>query len=423
MRVLVVDDDEASRYLAAALLKAHGHDVVEARDGREALDKARGGGIDIVVSDILMPVMDGYTFLREWKADASLSAAPVIFYTASYTEPEDRRFAERLGADVFMVKPQEPEVFVATVEDTFTRSGGETIGSKPPELRRESDVLRDYSARIVAKLEQKVVELDGANRDLTRTVGVLSDEVEVKEALIEQLTADADETRRVEEMKSGFVSMVSHELRTPLTSVIGYTDLLEQMDTPENIGLFHQFLGKIHDSADRMRSLVDNLLDVSRIQTGPVRPELESVDAAEFVKAEVGWTQVPAGRSVHFTGQSGGCRIFVDRSRLGRAIRHLIGNALKYSPDGGDVEVSVSYDEEYLRIAVADEGIGIAPGELAHVFDRFVQADMSDTRSFGGIGVGLYLARQTVEAHRGLIEVVSTEGEGSVFTIVLPVIA
>jgi signal transduction histidine kinase len=105
---------------------------------------------------------------------------------------------------------------------------------------------------------------------------------------------------------------------------------------------------------------------------------------------------------------------------MDRVLTHLVANAVKYSPDGGDVTVRVSSAGDLVRIEVADHGIGIDPVDVEHVFDRFTQADMSDTRSFGGIGVGLYLARQTIEAHRGRLEVTSAPGEGSSFAVLLP---
>ena len=548
MKVLVVDDDDSGRYLLSALLKGHGHEVMEARDGREALEQARSEPPDLVVTDILMPGMDGYTLAREWKADAALCSAPLIFYTASYTDPADRRFAESLGVDGFLVKPLEPDVLMGRIEEAYERHATAQVAARAAEPRAETEILREYSERLVSKLEQKVVELDQANTSLTQALEVLSDEVDVKKTLIEQLTSDivvreraeadlraANETlatvvtasplaivlvdtewqvvvwnpaaerllmwtaaeargrlyppsagegeaefkeaygplmrgevatlerdvhrrradgagvelrvhaaalhgadgavsgilsvfqdvteqRHIEMVKSDFVSMVSHELRTPLTSIIGYSDLLEQIDLRAKPELFHQILGKVRDRGDRMRRLIDDLLAVSQIQSGPLHLDLEAVEVAPFVLEAAEASCMSESHRLVFSAEDDLPTVFIDRSRMGKVIAHIVENAVKYSPDGGDVMVDVVGSDGFVRIAVSDPGIGIEPADREHVFDRFTQVDMSDTRSFGGVGVGLYLAHQTVEAHRGLLEVESTPGEGSTFTIVLPVV-
>jgi PAS domain S-box-containing protein len=213
MRVLVVDDEDAARYLISSLLKGHGYDVVEAVDGKDALDKAREEPVDIVVTDILMPNMDGYQLCREWKADPELARYPLVFYSATYTEPADEKFAESLGADAFFVKPQEPDVLVRLIEEVLERHAHEELGARPAEVREEEAILREYSERLVSKLEQKIVELNKANADLKGALEVLSDEVEVKGQLIEQLTNDlqergaaANELRRANELLQAVVT-------------------------------------------------------------------------------------------------------------------------------------------------------------------------------------------------------------------------
>lgn len=547
MRVLVVDDDDASRYLVSSLVRGHGLDVVEARDGKEALEAARTAPVDLVVTDILMPVMDGYALARAWKADPALAAVPLVFYTASYTEPADRAFAESLGVDGFFVKPQEPETLMGIITDAL--DAGSKATPHAATERNESEVLREYSERLVSKLEQKVVEVNKANDDLRHALEVLSDEVEVKKTLIEKLNTDlamreqaehdlraASETlavivrsspvaiaaldldrrvtvwnpaterllgwteaeavghvyppiagdaeaarlfdeqhgpllsgekdaaqaevrrkrkdgslvdlavnvapirgedgrvtgilsvfedvterRHVETLKSDFVSMVSHELRTPLTSIIGYSDLLEQIDMTKKPELFHQLLGKIRDRGDRMRRLIDDLLSVSQVQSGPLRLELEETDVAQFVRSALDRAEIVPPHTLVFDAVGGLPHAMIDRERIRGVIAHLVGNAVKYAPDGGDVLVSVNGEEGAIRIDVTDQGVGIEPPDLEHVFDRFTQADMSDTRSFGGVGLGLFLAKQTVEAHGGTIAVASVPGEGSTFTVRLPV--
>lgn len=165
-RILIVDDKEENLYYLEALLKGHGFEVDAARHGAEALVKARQVCPDVVISDLLMPVMDGYTLLRHWKSDERLKRAPFIVYTATYTEEEDERLALSLGADAFILKPAEPEDFI----DRLRQVQSEIANSVPPFPKKpqgdEKEILKVYSETLIRKLEEKTLQLEEANRAL-----------------------------------------------------------------------------------------------------------------------------------------------------------------------------------------------------------------------------------------------------------------
>jgi PAS domain S-box-containing protein len=165
-RVLVVDDKVDNIYYLHALLGAHGCGVESARHGAEALLKARQTPPDVVISDLLMPVMDGYTLLRHWKADPRLKDVPFIVYTATYTEPEDEQLALRLGADAFILKPCEPDAFLAQVKEveSHVRAASSTPTKQP--VADELGLLREYNEALVHKLEEKSLQLEKTNRSL-----------------------------------------------------------------------------------------------------------------------------------------------------------------------------------------------------------------------------------------------------------------
>ena len=165
--VLIVDDRSDNRYLLRALLQGHGFAVSEAENGSTALARARTQRPDVIVSDLLMPVMDGYTLLREWKADPGLASIPFIVYTATYTEPRDEKLALDLGADAFIVKPAEPEAFMELVANALARAdeGGRVAASPRAD---ETVVLREYNEVLVAKLEQRSAELEVHVAELQR---------------------------------------------------------------------------------------------------------------------------------------------------------------------------------------------------------------------------------------------------------------
>jgi len=166
-RVLIVDDKEENLYYLRALLSGHGYVVDESRHGAEALVVARSLPPDVVVSDLLMPVMDGYTLLRYWKSDATLRRAPFIVYTATYTEEKDAKLARDLGADAFILKPSEPEDFLAELTAVLSRGTSETEPRRP--VADQEEILQVYSEALIRKLEEKSLQLEDANRRLGRS--------------------------------------------------------------------------------------------------------------------------------------------------------------------------------------------------------------------------------------------------------------
>jgi PAS domain S-box-containing protein len=164
--VLMVDDNEENLYYLSALLRAHGWIAETARDGVEALAKARRQPPALVISDLLMPLMDGYTLLRHWKADDRLSKVPFIVYTATYVEPEDEQLALGLGADAFILKPAEPELFVARVRAVLEQPASlhPTLPQRP--FSDEAGLLREYNETLIRKLERRTLQLEESTRHL-----------------------------------------------------------------------------------------------------------------------------------------------------------------------------------------------------------------------------------------------------------------
>lgn len=173
-RVLIVDDKPENLYLLRVLLQGHGCEVEEARHGAEALVRARQTAPQLVISDLLMPVMDGYMLLRQWKADARLKSIPFIVYTATYTEPGDERLALDLGADAFILKPAEPEPFMARIREVLAKKERGKLPPARAPRSAEQEVLEEYSAVLVRKLEEKALQLEQANRALREQAQLLS---------------------------------------------------------------------------------------------------------------------------------------------------------------------------------------------------------------------------------------------------------
>ena len=157
-RVLIVDDKAENLYLLRALLVGNRMEVDEAKHGVEALEKARSAPPDLIISDLLMPVMDGYTLLRHWKSDERLKAIPFIVYTATYTEPKDERLALDLGADAFILKPAEPRALMACFNDVLAKAQSRELAPARSPSVDEKELQDDYGELLGRKLEQNIVE-------------------------------------------------------------------------------------------------------------------------------------------------------------------------------------------------------------------------------------------------------------------------
>ena len=169
-RVLIVDDKEENLYYLNALLRGNGCEVIPARHGAEALAKARQSPPDVVISDLLMPVMDGYTLLRHWKADPRLKRVPFIVYTATYTEPKDEELALNLGADAFILKPSEPETFMARLRQVQATTSPAVPKEPNQPMGDPSVLLQEYSQILIRKLEEKTLQLEESNRSLQEDI-------------------------------------------------------------------------------------------------------------------------------------------------------------------------------------------------------------------------------------------------------------
>lgn len=236
------------------------------------------------------------------------------------------------------------------------------------------------------------------------------------------LLRDVTREREVERMKSAFLGMAAHELNTPLTTIIGYSELLTTLETAENFSekQRNDYLTLIHDKALALSGLVDDLLDVSRVESGrPLSLDYQGFELDGMIAEVVASYDIEGPHNFIVTIPEAPAKLLADRLRLKQVLDHLISNAVKYSPKGGDVRVNLELLDDKYEMTVEDEGIGMDEGQLVHIFDRFYRADSSDT-AVQGVGLGMSLVRNIVLAHHGDIQVESKLGEGTSVSVTLP---
>jgi len=255
-----------------------------------------------------------------------------------------------------------------------------------------------------------------------REVTAMNEQLLLSATRQHELTETAERANR---LKDDFLATLSHELRTPLTSIIGWSEMLGNPKLDPVTSL--RAIEVIRRNARIQRQMVDDLLDVSRIITGKLRLTVQPVDLATIAIAAIdGLRPAAEAKEIRLQLQldAPAGQVSGDPDRLQQVAWNLISNAIKFTPRGGRVIVSLAHVASHVEVTVSDTGKGIAREFLPHVFDRFRQADATSTRAFGGLGLGLAIVRQLVELHGGTVRVDSAgEGQGSTFTVSLPLAA
>ncbi len=277
---------------------------------------------------------------------------------------------------------------------------------------------RDEVGVLVATFNEMLSGLQRRDADLHRVQAELERRVEERTGLLR----DAEEANR---MKDQFLATLSHELRTPLNAIVGWTALLMQGNlAPDAVA---RAVAVIDRNARAQTKLIEDVLDVSRIVSGKLRLNVRALDLASVVKAAAESVNHAAGAKrirMKLLLEAGTGHVSGDPDRLQQVVWNLLSNAIKFTSAGGTVTARVEQSEDNVTLVVRDDGAGISPEFLPHVFERFRQADASTTRAHGGLGLGLSIVRHLVELHGGTVRVESEgPGRGSTFTVALPFIA
>ncbi len=368
--ILLADDNADMREYIEHLLEKH-YEVEPVADGRLALEAARKRRPDLLLTDVMMPNLDGFGLIAELRADPELQTIPIIVLSARAGEEARVEGMDR-GADDYLIKP-----FSA----------------------------RELFARVRSQL------------DLNRMRGQVAEEREQLLAREREARVAAEEANR---SKDEFLALLGHELRNPLAPIFTALHLMELRKGESN----DRERAIITRQANHLARLVDDLLDISRIKRGNVELKKESLEIATVVAKAIEMASPLIEGRMHFLAvavPSKGLLVEADPARLTQAIANLLTNASKYTEPAGRISISARRDGDEIELRVRDNGIGMTPDLVAHVFDLFYQGTQGIDRSLGGLGIGLSIVRNLVTLHGGSVTATSAgPGRGSEFTIRLP---
>jgi len=553
IKILIVDDIRENLYLLETILKHDGYDVVSAKNGVEALEKLKKDSVDLIVSDILMPKMDGFQLCRECKSDNKLRKIPFIFYTATYTEKKDKEFALNLGAEAFIVKPTKPDVFLKTVEALIDRyKKGSLIAPKKP-IKKKSVYLAEYSKRLIKKLgrkmlglEEEVIKRKKAENALRKAYDGL--EIKVKERTVElakiltevsrekdkvdailysigdgvfvvdidykiilfnraaanisgfsvkeaigkkyskilrfvhvkdkkindrfvketvascQVSKMSNDTslirkdckripvansaaplkdengkvigcvvvfrditkeREIDRMKTEFVSLASHQLRTPLTTINWFAEMLLAGDVGKVNKAQKNYLEKVYHGSQRMVTLVNAFLNVSRIELGTLAIEPEPTNLVKLAESVLDEFRLQIKDKKIKIEKNYGKRlpsINVDPKLMRIVFQNLLNNAVKYTPSKSEVRLDITKQKQDILIKIADTGYGIPKHQQSKIFTKLFSADNIKEKNTDGTGLGLYVVKAIIDQSGAKIWFESEENKGTTFYVSLPLL-
>lgn len=403
--ILNVEDTPENRILVQRILMSEGYEVIDATTALEGIEKAVKNQPDLILMDINLPDLDGFTAVTRIRSFDHLRDVPILALTARNVS-DDRDRAKAIGCDGYLNKPIDFDELITEVARHLE------MGHREEEtITKREYYLQEQSVALIEKLEQKIVELEEAYVRL----------------------------KHVDEAKSNFISVASHELRTPLTVIHSYTQMLQSLPAFQNDETASELLSGVLKGTERLHEIMNDMLSVIRMELTENTVNFAPVSVRNIIKTIEGdQSDALEERNLSFEMdiEKNLPMINGDFQQLHSALHRLVGNAIKYTPDGGRVTVSAHSLQEngqsFVEIIVADTGVGIDMDKQKLIFDKFSTAEdvalhSTSKSNFmgGGAGLGLTIAKGIVETHEGQIWVES-EGydpdnlPGSKFFIRLP---
>lgn len=419
LNILLVEDSLTQALLLQKFLEDHHMSVRIAKDGVEGLEKMKEQLPDIVISDIEMPRMDGYEFCKNVKADSNFRNVPIIILT-NLSDPMDVIRGIECGCDSFLTKPCEINILLSTIHDAKenTKLHASDIAKKKVEfffngkrynLQINPEQITGLLLSTYSNAIQKNLELERAYHKLN--------------LIHEELQKINEQLQNLNEQKNQFLGMAAHDLRNPLSIISGYSDILISTLGNKVDEKAMKIINRIKSSSSMMLQLINDLLDISIIESGTVSLHLAPVDLPSLIQENLVFlTELAEKKNIHlkFSCPEAMPKINCDANKFTQILNNLVTNAIKFSTAGNSVEISLTSSGQEVVLIVKDFGTGLSPEARERLFQPFSKASSTGTAGEKGTGLGLAIVYKIVQAHQGKIWVESEIGKGSTFYIAFP---
>jgi len=454
--ILVVEDSPTQAEKMRYLIGTKGYNVRVAVDGTQALDAIKERKPNLVLSDVLMPEMDGYTLCKLIKEDENWGDIPVILIT-TLNDPKDIVRGLECGADNFIRKPYTESYLLARIEYALMNQQIRTgknmdvgivlyLGNQKHFINSQRQQILDL---LISTYEQAIFvneELQQRERqvlDLNMRLAQYTSELEATNRVIARKNIELEHANRA---KSEFLANMSHELRTPLNAILGFSEALKDGLVGVMGDKQKEYITDIFESGSHLLALINDILDLAKIEAGRMDLEIAPTDVSAILESSISLlTERAHAHQIRLSLELQPIDIvMLDQRKFKQIVFNLVSNAIKFTPSGGDVFVSIGKASRlpdsvsiaagftktlqadngaYIELSVIDTGIGMQADALDKLFQPFVQLDSGLTRKFEGSGLGLAIVKQLVELHSGAMEVKSEVGCGSKFTVFLPYVS
>ncbi len=482
-RILVVDDEFGMREGSRRILIRCGHNVDIAECGEDGVELVKKNRYDIAIVDYKMPGMDGFQLLQKIK---EISPETIVIICTAYASIEAAVEATKKGAYDYISKPFTPDEFLTAVDRALERHRL-LIETKKLREEREKNLLdlnieksrlktiinslnegvivTNTKAELVLynhsichlfnlsqdKIGKPVSELISDNsiteqiqnvlNESTQSAHGLSKNIKIEDkiylvdttlvydeskSVIGSATVfrDISEEKKIEQLKSQFVSMVSHELRAPIAAIKGYIDALLSIQIEKDIEKTKSILKRSSIRAESLLNLINDLLSISRMENKSKERKIEDLSLNEILNQHLeffGNEITKKCLNLEKNIPESDSKISGDRSEIDIVCTNLISNAIKYNKEGGKIIVSLSADNHFIKLSVADTGIGLKEEDRKNLFQDFFRAKNEYTKYITGTGLGLSIVKRIIEANHGKITVESEYEKGTTFTVMFPI--
>ncbi len=481
-KILVVDDELGMREGIRRILEMYGHNVDTASNGTEGIEKGIANEYDLYFIDLRMPDVEGTQVLREIKL---VYPEAICVIVTAYASIETAVETTRLGAYQYIPKPFEPDELQILVNRALERrwyilearrlreeqerrllqvaheqsrmrtiinslddgimvinQEGQVVlfnpgfikllnveskievGDKvwqflPDELNKQLREIFSKKEQVKA-IQQEIIIHPPAKLVIMANTTPIIDKGELLGVV--SVLRDISELKKIDIMRSQFVDMAAHELKSPLSAVQGYLELVVDKTLGDDPDLYENYLKRSLDRTKSLVNLINDLLNVTRLEAGKVRREINRQDISELLSERLNFMKNDIKEHNLEVRISGTEQLFVDADRidLQRLFTQVISNAIQYNRENGSITINGSRNGHYIRIDVTDTGIGMRPEDKERLFEDFFRAKNEHTREITGTGLGLTIVKKIVDAYAGKIEIESEYEKGTTFSVFLP---